>query len=392
MKLDPSTTCGSSSNTQASGEPCNALVMVGGVFEATDDWVPSATEKPLFAATLAGWSSSCEPVQQGSRSCDADGVCSSGSTDNNSTSTEAPTSPQSLMEHGISMLESLKSGAKLASAQMPPCLVKGIDSSYMASLVLLPPVKFALVGGVRVNNSRTTAAPRLAALQQDAAAPPAVFADSSSVFSLTVELLDEGGEVVTVHSRSTVRVDSVQASATLPDALKPQVVGGSAVLLSEGRATLSDLTVRARPGNITLTLVVDLLPDFRLTVNLTVLPCPVDTVPSSSGLQCDPCREDSFALWSATEATEEQAQQGWLAYTNTTLKDGTTLAPSLLDRGGDNPALRCYTCPTGASCPAGVATFVPRPGYWSSHPYNPITHRCILKEACRDGDAAGWCP
>lgn len=180
--------------------------------------------------------------------------------------------------------------------------------------------------------------------------------------------------------RGSVTISSIQSAAILPDALKPSVLGGITALLNNGRATLTDLSVRARPGNVTLVLTTDLLPTFQLPLQMAVLPCPIDSVPGSSGLQCDQCKEDSFGVWqAAANSSTELVTQGWVSYTNGSRK-------SELDKGGDNAGLRCYSCPLNADCPPGPVVYVPTSGYWSSHPLSPMMHRCLYAKACRHGN------
>lgn len=201
IKLNPETTCGAPGVSP--GQSCNAVVMVGSIMEAVDGWAPSATERLLFTSSMAGWSASCD-VASSSSAVEAPPPppCAAG----NSTEgcqpvsrsalppSPSPASPApGLAEQGMNLLQGLQAGTS-RNAQLPSCSVKGIELSLLSSLVLLPPVKLAFSGPVNVTNSRAT-------LLRDPTQPTAIFADTTSVFSLTVELRDESGQLVTVHSK-----------------------------------------------------------------------------------------------------------------------------------------------------------------------------------------------
>lgn len=374
VQLSTDSACKATKVAEAATVDCHAVSMWESIFEAVDGWQPSATERFVFANRLAGWNASCAEAAGQVASVN---VSSDATVQDPALGSEAAPAPEvggvlDLLVDGSAQLNNLRAGNG-PHAQLPPCAIRGVEASLLSSLVLLPPVRLALSGPVNVSNSRATVPPK------DPRIPAAIFADTTSVFSIGVELHDEGGQLVTVHSRGSVSISSLQSAATLPDILKPSMLGGSIMQLNGGRATLSDLSVRARPGNLTLVITTDLLPNFQLTVQMTVLPCPIDTVPSSSGLQCDQCREDSFGLWSAPDMAPDLVSQGWVSYSNGSVA-------SELDKGGDNARLRCYSCPENAVCPSSAVVFLPAEGYWNSHPLSPIMHRCLFPRACRTSD------
>lgn len=88
----------------------------------------------------------------------------------------------------------------------------------------------------------------------------------------------------------------------LPADQQPLLVGETEGVLVNGTFTFRSLALRARPGTVTLR-VQSYLTEVKqpLLIDMKVLPCPIGTVPSIDGLQCEGCRTQTFSVWQAVE-------------------------------------------------------------------------------------------
>lgn len=88
----------------------------------------------------------------------------------------------------------------------------------------------------------------------------------------------------------------------LPADQQPLLVGETEGVLISGTHDFRSMGLRARPGYVVLR-VQSYLTEVKqpLYIDLRTLACPIGTVPSIDGLQCDGCRAQTFSLWRAVE-------------------------------------------------------------------------------------------